>query len=246
MKPYYEEGGITIYHGDCREVLPTLEVDAIVSDPPYGMSYTPLRGSDGSKKWGGATTRRIRGDSKPFDPTHLLGYRAVVLWGSQWYAGALPSSGGWIVWDKTPNGRKEGFYASDCDLAWTNVMSSIRKFEMQWGGEARGGEPFYHPTQKPVALMSFCIGLLGEVKAVVDPYCGCGPTLEAAKLRGLPAIGIEIEERYCEIAANRLRQGVLDLDESTPHRSDDWLRALGAQDAIKEELYVTKDQAGPI
>jgi hypothetical protein len=217
MRPYYEEAGITIYCGDCREVLPSIEVDAIVTDPPYGMAYVPLRGADGSKKWQDRLTRRVHEDDKEFNPAHLLlASRVAVLWGAQWYAHRLPASGGWIVWDKTPYGRKDGFFASDCDMAWTNCRDSIRKFSMQWGGEARGGEVFWHPTQKPVPLMSFCISLLGEVKSIVDPYCGSGPTLAAARLHGIPAIGIEIEERYCEIAANRLRQSVLPLEAPEP------------------------------
>ena len=206
MTPYYDSDGITIYHGDCREILPHIgEIPAIVSDRPYGMAYAPLRGSDGSKRWADG----VRGDFEDFDPAHLLVGCPAVLWGAQWYAGRLPCSGGWLVWDKTPKGAKDGFEASHCDLAWTNARGSIRKFSMQWGGEARGGEAFYHPTQKPVALMSFSIEMLGKVAGVVDPYCGCGPTLTAAKLRGLPAVGIEIEERYCEIAARRVDQGVL-------------------------------------
>lgn len=209
MKPYYSHAGITIYHADCREVLPTIsDVDTIITDPPYGMNYTPLRGSDGSKKWGDRVSRKIAGDDAAFDPSHILFARVMVLWGAQWYSGSLPPSGGWLVWDKTPNGRKDGFYASDCDLAWTNTRSSIRKFEMQWGGEARGNEAFFHPTQKPVALMSFCIEMASPQGLIVDPYCGSGPTLAAAKLRGLSAIGIEVEERYCEIAAKRLSQEV--------------------------------------
>jgi site-specific DNA-methyltransferase (adenine-specific) len=209
VKPYFEQDGITIYHGDCREILPTLSVKAIVSDPPYGMAYVPLRGSDGSKRWSDRLTRRVQGDEKAFDPAHLLGDWPCILWGAHWYADKLPASGGWLVWNKIPNGRKEGFFASDCDMAWTNVRQSTRMFELQWGGEARGGEMFYHPTQKPVSLMSFSIQQLGKVGSIVDPYCGCGPTLAAARMWNIPAIGIEIEERYCEIAANRLRQGVL-------------------------------------
>ncbi len=213
MKPYYDHGGITIYHGDCREVLPAIETvgGALISDPPYGMDYVPLRGADGSKKWQDRLTKRVHGDKGPFDPSHLLAFGQIVLWGAQWYCNALPASGGWLVWDKTPKGRKEGFYASDCDMAWTNLSQSIRKFEMQWGGEARGGEPFWHPTQKPVPLMGWCIDLVKECRLVIDPYCGSGPTLAAAKLRGVGAIGIEIEEEYCEIAARRLSQEVLAL-----------------------------------
>lgn len=217
MKPYYEHAGITIYHGDCREILNTAiaalspaEV-AIVCDPPYGMSYVPMRGSDGSKRWNARKGVAVIGDASNFDPAHLLRFPQLILWGAHWYAAQLPASGGWLVWDKTPKGSKDGFFAGHCDLAWTNLRASTAKFSLQWGGEARGGEGFYHPTQKPVALMGWCIDLCKRVGTVVDPYCGSGPTLAAAKLRGIPAIGIEIEERYCEIAAERLSQEVFDF-----------------------------------
>ena len=220
MSPYYNHEGITIYHGDCREILsdvcipsvhPAAEV-AIVSDPPYGMSYAPLRGSDGSKRWGDRKGVAVHGDSERFSPLHLLNFEQIILWGAHWYAKDLPTSGGWLVWDKTPKGSKNGFYASHCDLAWTNLRESIAKFSLQWGGEARDGEPFYHPTQKPVALMGWCIDLCRGAGLVIDPYCGSGPVLAAAKLRSVQAIGIEIEEKYCEIAAKRLSQEVLSFE----------------------------------
>lgn len=217
MKPYYEHAGITIYHGDCRETLPFLGVTPglLLSDPPYGMGYVPFRGADGSKRWGDRKKVIVTGDEKDFDPRHLLSGCDVALWGAHWFADKLPASGGWLTWDKTPHGRKDGFHASDVDLCWTNCRTSSRKFSMQWGGEARGGEPFYHPTQKPVALMAWCINLLlTKPGPIVDPYCGAGPTLAAAKLRGYRAIGIEIEERYCEIAAKRLGQEVFAFEEA--------------------------------
>lgn len=207
-KPYYDRDGITIYHGDCREILPQISgsFGAIITDPPYGMKYKPLRGANGSRRW----TIGVRGDDSEFDPGHLIATNVpTVMWGANWYPRSVPSSGGWLVWNKVPNGRKEGFQASDAELAWTNVRGSVRMFSMQWGGEARNGEPFLHPTQKPVALMSWCIAMIPEDATILDPYCGSGPTLEAARNLGRKAIGIEIEERYCEIAAKRLAQGVL-------------------------------------
>lgn len=217
MTPYYEHAGITIFHGDCREILPIVSARAvhpaalvaIVTDPPYGMSYVPLRGSDGSKRWSDRKGVAVHGDSEAFRPSHLLNFPQVVLWGAHWYAKDLPTSGGWLIWDKTPKGAKDGFAAGHCDLAWTNLRQSTVKFSLQWGGEARDGEAFFHPTQKPVTLMGWCIDLCAGRDLVVDPYCGSGPTLAAAKLRGIQAVGIEIEEKYCEIAAKRLSQEVL-------------------------------------
>lgn len=212
MRPYYSDSLVTIYHGDCRDVLPALglpEVALLLSDPPYGINHEPTRRSDGSKRWG---AERVRGDAEPFDPAHLLAYQRAVLWGANWYADKLPPSGGWVFWDKTPKGRKEGFTSSDGELAWTNCSCLLRTFRLQWGGEARGGEGFYHPTQKPVALMRWLIQEYAAPDGVVlDPYCGAGPALVAARDLKRRAIGIEIEEHHCATAAERCRQEVLDL-----------------------------------
>lgn len=211
MTPYYADDAVTIYHGDCREVLPTLQLDGlslVLTDPPYGMSYKPLRGSDGSKRFSEA----VIGDDEPFDPAHLLRFPRLVLFGANWYADKLPPSGGWIVWDKTPRGIKDGFAASHAELAWTNLAGSIKKYSLQWGGEAHGGDPHLHPTQKPVDLMAAIITASTAVgDLVLDPYMGSGTTLRAAKNEGRRSIGIERDERYCEIAATRMGQGVLDL-----------------------------------
>lgn len=210
--PYYQDDFATIYHGDCRELLPGIDVDAVallVTDPPYGISYRPLRGSDGSKRWG---TTTVKGDGSAFDPAHLLGFRRLVLFGANHYADQLPPSGGWIVWDKTPKGAKSGFHASHAELAWTNCCSSVRKFSLQWGGEARNGEPFFHPTQKPVALMRWLLNeFTNPGDLVLDPYMGSGPIAQAAKEERRRYIGIELVEAYCETAVRRLGQEVLDF-----------------------------------
>jgi site-specific DNA-methyltransferase (adenine-specific) len=211
MTPYFDRDGIAIYHGDCLDVVPRLSVAPalVLTDPPYGMDYKPKRGSDGSKRWQDG----VAGDAVPFDPAHLLVFPRLVLWGANWYADRLPASGGWIVWDKTPRGAKNGFAASHAELAWTNCCSSVRKFSMQWGGEAHGGEPHLHPTQKPVGLMRWVLRQFTEVgDLVLDPYMGSGPVAQACREEGRRYIGIEIEERYCSSAvSHRLSQGLLNL-----------------------------------
>lgn len=211
-EPFYTDGKRAVYCGDCRPLLPRIEpgvVDLVLTDPPYGMDYKPKRGADGSKRW----TEGVKGDDQPFDPLSLLAFTRVILWGANWYADRLPRSGGWIVWDKVPNGRKEGFIASDCELAWTNVASRVHKYALQWGGEARNGEAHFHPTQKPLALMRWALERFGkDDDLILDPFAGSGTTLRAAKDLDRYAIGIEIDRRYAEIAAKRLRQGVLEFD----------------------------------
>lgn len=207
LEPYYAEGGITIYCADCRDILPGIETaDLVLTDPPYGMDYKPLRGADGSKRW----AEGVAGDAEPFDPAHLLRFPRLVLFGANWYADQLPASGGWLVWDKTPRSIKDGFAASHAELAWTNLCTSVRKFSLQWGGEAHGGEPHLHPTQKPVGLMRWALQQFTEHgQLVLDPYMGSGPVAEACLQMGRRYIGIEIREDYCAAAVSRFKQGFL-------------------------------------
>jgi site-specific DNA-methyltransferase (adenine-specific) len=150
--------GVTLYLGDCRELLPAIgKVDAVLTDTPYGIAYKPLRGSNGSKMWGDAT---VRGDDEPFDPALFLDYPAVILWGANNFAARLPDSNGWLIWDKCPRGPRLGFVYSHCEMAWTNFLGRVQKFALEWEGAARNGEPFAHPTQKSTDLMSWCIRLL--------------------------------------------------------------------------------------
>lgn len=168
MTPYYQDDAVTLYHGDCRDIVPTLSgIGAIVTDPPYGMNYKPLRGADGSRKW----SEGVAGDDVDFDPSWLLALNVpVVLWGANWYADRLRGHGGWLVWSKTCDRKKAGFIASDCELAFASEATRIHRFDLQWGGEARDGEPFYHPTQKPRALMSWCLQFVPDAELVCDPW----------------------------------------------------------------------------
>jgi site-specific DNA-methyltransferase (adenine-specific) len=203
MRPYYQDDLVTIYCGDSLLVVPELDltdVALLLTDPPYGMSYKPLRGSDGSKLW----REPVEGDAVPFDPSPWLEYPRVVLFGANWYAHRLPPSGGWIVWDKTPKGVKDGFHASHAELAWTNCCGSVRKFSLQWGGEAHNHEPRLHPTQKPVGLMRWIVEQWTEPgDLVLDPYMGSGPVAQACAETGRRYVGVEIQQGFCQKAAAR-------------------------------------------
>lgn len=205
MTPYYEHGGITIYHGDCREIMPRLTFDVLVTDPPYGIDYDGGSTQRGSQNLGG-----VRGDAGPFDPTHLLGFKDAILWGANNYARDLPASGQWYAWDKVlKNGL--GVRIAECEYAWHQLGTKPRIFRHLWSGAYRAsesGEKSMHPTQKPILLMQWCIGMIAD-GVIADPYAGSGSVLLAAKQLGRRAIGIEIEERYCEIAAKRLSQEVM-------------------------------------
>jgi len=229
MTPYYDDDGITIYHGNAREVLPGLSTNAaLVSDPQYGIGFNV--NAKRSRRSGlafGKHKPHIERDPKwiplqnrdrtPFDPTPLLGFEEVILWGANNYSALLPDSRGWLVWDKL--GDKQPCAFGDCELAWTNKDQSIRIWRQVWRGLVREGEENVangsklHPCQKPIALMRWCLAFTTS-QTVIDPYMGSGTTLRAAKDLGRKAIGIEIEERYCEIAAKRLSQGVLPIHET--------------------------------
>ena len=210
MKPYYEADGITIYHGDSREIAPSLSYGVVVSDPPYGIAHpTDYKARGRSKLSECSDYIPVFDDEHPFDPSPWLD-RPCVLFGANHFADKLPVSSGWLVWDKL---RPHDLDQATAELAWTNCVKGVRVFRHLWNGMMRDShEDLVHPTQKPSALMRWVLTLKWLPAGVVlDPYMGSGSTLRAAKDVGRQAIGIEMEERYAEIAARRLSQRVLDF-----------------------------------
>ena len=206
MKPYYERDGITIYHGDSREMIRTIDANVVVTDPPYGIAHPTDYLSRGRGKLARCNDYvPVFDDDKPFDPEPLMRFPSI-LWGANHYADKLAPSSGWLVWDKL---RPDGLDQSRAELAWSSCHKGVRVFTHHWNGMMRASEhgENYHPTQKPVALMTWALSFTEGT--ILDPYMGSGPVLIAARLAGRRAIGIEIEERYCEIAAKRLQQRVM-------------------------------------
>ena len=210
MKPYYEHAGITIYHGDCLEVLPTLgKFDLLMADPPYGLGMARSHLSmptvlSAQRDYGDSEWDDTPADQETLKVAIALCDKAVV-WGGNHFQ--LGSSRCWLAWDKQ---RPSGTYYAEVELAWTNIDAPARIIRHQWHGFMRPRmEERWHPTQKPLAVIKWAIAQSPEGKSVLDPYMGSGTTLRAAKDIGLTAVGIEIEERYCEIAAKRLSQEVL-------------------------------------
>jgi site-specific DNA-methyltransferase (adenine-specific) len=214
LKPYYEHAGITIYHGDCREIVPALEFDGlVVTDPPYGIKHPTDYKARGRGKLAPCKDYiPVHDDDKPFDPTWLLAVgQARIIWGGNWFARALPNTGGWLVWDKE---RPDDLDQATCELAWTDCIMGVRRYKHMWNGMLRASkDALVHPTQKPEALIRWCLSLrwTRDYDHILDPYMGGGSTLRAAKDLGKKAIGVEIEEKYCEIVAKRLSQEVLPL-----------------------------------
>ena len=217
--PYYSDEHVTLYHGDCREVLPSVDptsVDLLLTDPPYGIAYKATsRGGEPGKMQGETVT----GDEEPFDPRPLLRFGRCVIFGANYFAHLLPP-GGWVVWSKAQDNRwAHGAYSarSLAEVAWTNCHQHVALYNCFWAGSPvhRKGEERMsqlHPTQKPVELMRYIVGRStrpGDL--VLDPYMGSGPVARACADTGRRYIGIETEERYCEAAAKRLQQGVLDF-----------------------------------
>jgi DNA modification methylase len=219
MKPYYQHGAMTIYHGDCRDILPGLEhLDLVLTDPPYGIDQANGMGGCGYDGFGKGVKRQPRQyegrwDKEPPAASTLDLCRAhgqwVIIWGGNYFSDLLPRSQKWLVWDKEQTMPSY----SDAELAWTNLDgTSVKMLRLNGSGLMAVEKERWHPTQKPVALMKWCIQQVkyeGIPPDILDPFMGSGTTLRAAKDLGRRAIGIEIEEKYCEIAAKRLSQEVL-------------------------------------
>lgn len=198
MKPYYEHAGITIYHGDCRQVLNQCgKADLLLTDPPYGLGIAanPFRQKFDKQNW----------DDVAVDSELLkmaIAYTSEqVIWGGNYFG--LPASQCFFVWDKY---QPQDFSSSMCEMAWVSLRLPAKIFRLS----VRAYEK-WHPTQKPEELMRWCLDFFPEATSILDPFMGSGTTLRAAKDLGRAAIGIEIEEKYCEIAAKRLSQEVLEF-----------------------------------
>jgi site-specific DNA-methyltransferase (adenine-specific) len=210
MRPYFQRDGATIYHGDCRGILPTLQVDTICADPPFGINLEARRGGNRSKLAAALNDYRIFGDDEPFDPAHLLGFRRVILWGGNHFASRLPDTRCWLLWDKRKGGKSDD--QADAEIAWTNFDEPTRLYSHLWRGMIKDSEKDERritPTQKPVSLMRWCLTVAKPLGVVCDPYMGSGSTLRAALDMGFPCVGIDVEERLCEAAARRLEQMTL-------------------------------------
>lgn len=202
--------GVTLYLGDCREILPTLgKVDAVVTDPPYGIGHLWQGGSKKKHGWGKAingSAARNAWDSAPSPDTiaTLLACSSQqIIWGGNYFD--LPASRCWLVWNKA----ERGFSLADAELAWTNLDSVVRVFDAPriWSNRGENGDGAEHPTQKRLDLMQWCVG---KVKgAILDPFMGSGTTGVAAVRLGRKFTGIEISPDYFEVSCRRV-QAALD------------------------------------
>ncbi len=218
MKPYYQDKWVTIYHGDCREILPELpKVDLVLTDPPYGLGIA----KSGSLSIKGASAKRLEyapsnWDIKPQKDTFdlmLSHSQEQIIWGGNYFTDYLYPSQCWLIWYK-----KDGLPAktfADCELAWTSFQRPAKVFNSRWHGFIRDSKEkkLGVATQKALDLFVWCLeSFAEETDLVLDPFLGSGTTAEACQKLNRHCIGIEIEEKYCEIAANRCSQSVMRLE----------------------------------
>lgn len=194
-------GNHRIILGDCLAILPTLdtsEVAAVLADPPYGI------GEDGGKFRGrkGQGHRVLpkmnwdkeRPQQEAFDLMRSCSSDQII-WGGNYFADMLPAARGWLYWDKLMGGD-----FADGELAWTSIDMALRKFTKC--NKAHGA---VHPTQKPVALMIWCLSFLPP-GLVLDPYAGSCTVAVACARTGRKSISIEIERKYWEIGIQRMQR----------------------------------------
>jgi DNA modification methylase len=197
-----------VIHGDCLDVLRTLDagsVDAVVTDPPYGIGADEAAskndGKWGWKFYGHTHWDRERPSLEIFREILRVSNKSLV-WGGNYFADLLPPSMGWVAWDK---GQRE-FSLADFELAWTTENKAARCVPYPRARAVADGR--FHPTQKPLYVMQWCLDYLAIPvgSTVLDPFCGSGTTGVACMQTGRNFIGIEIDEKYCAIARRRISE----------------------------------------
>lgn len=225
-------GRATLYLGDCRDILPTLpKVErpqgiSLLTDPPYGIGADKAAKAAAEQRKAaearplGQRTKAGRGwadygdtdwdDQRPSAEIFSMMLEATrhqIIWGGNYFTDLLPPTMQWLVWDKA----QRDFSLADGEFAWSSQRKAARIFTYARALALQDGK--VHPTQKPIALMKWCIGFLPENDTILDPFMGSGTTGVAAVQMGRQFIGIEREERYFEIACKRIegaqRQGDL-------------------------------------
>lgn len=202
-------GGQRLILGDCLAVMQELgRFDAVVTDPPYGIGHKMTQGGNSPRN-----TKPIHGDDAPFDPSPFLHF-PCLMFGADHFSERLPG-GTFHVWDKNPNGAVSDAF-SDAELLWTSWGGARRVFRHLWKGmcqaSEKGGKQRWHPTQKPIALMEWCLGFLPSARTILDPFMGSGTTLVACQRLGRMGTGIEIDPEYFDVACRRVEEATRQPD----------------------------------
>lgn len=198
-------GDCTLYLGDCLDIIPYLDgVDAIVTDPPYGIDENDKKVASRGKLAAPKDYGTFDWDKQPCSPEQIAAIRAASRWqiifGGNYFE--LPPTSCWLVWDKK-NGNND---FADCELAWTNMKKAVRRIEWLWNGMIRKGQEYrFHPTQKPLGVMEWCLTQLPpDVYTICDPFMGSGTTGVACAKAGKRFVGIERDSTYFDIACRRI------------------------------------------
>lgn len=207
---YYREENIAIACGDCLEVmkeLPDKSIDLVLTDPPYGIEADKMQMGSGFHRW----DKKINDwdDNIPslecFNELFRVS-KNQVIWGGNYFANILPPSANWLIWDKlNPN-----LSFSEAEMAWVRYGQRIRIFKKYSANQIK-----YHPTQKPLVLMTWSLANYSKDNdTILDPFLGSGTTARACKNLGRKCIGIEISQKYCDIAIQRLSQEVFNFNQN--------------------------------
>ena len=208
-EPYYQDKRVTIYHGDCREVLPQLESkpDLILTDPPYGIGYNAQK----QRVPNSTVYGDIANDDSNFDLAFIFELDIpLAIFGANNFPHLLPHKGVWYCWDKRVVPEADKVIGSSFELIWNSKHTGYQKiFRVQHGAAINDNarnQPRLHPTEKPIRLLQLILQEYPDAMLVLDPFFGSGTTGMACKKLSRRCIGIEMEERYCEIAARRCSQ----------------------------------------
>ena len=197
MKPTEIIGNCSLWLGDCREILPTLpKVDAVITDPPYGLGNKMQGGTWGAKA---EFKEMVVWDNAPPEVNFLLQLcdvaETAVFWGGNYYG--LPPTRCWLVWDK----QNAVPTMADCELAWTSKDANTKRISLPVGRVENG-----HPSEKPLRLMEWTIATVKAGTVILDPFMGSGTTGVACANMGKTFYGIEREPKYFDIACKRIEQ----------------------------------------
>lgn len=207
-------GDATLYQADCAALLPALgRFDAVITDPPYGIGVdaamhkrSGVVAGHGNRRVAARTYEATEWDSAPPSLDLMTALRDASDWqaffGGNYFD--LPPSSCWLVWDKMNAGNN----FADCELCWTNWPKAVRRLQHLWNGFARAGNEhrYDHPTQKPLEVMKWAIGLCPKAETIIDPFMGSGTTGVAAVQMGRKFTGIERDAGYFAIACKRIEQ----------------------------------------
>lgn len=197
-------GDARLILGDCREVLESIgHVDAVVTDPPYGIDYGLAGGFSASHGWGQWGENVAWDAERPakeiFDAMRACS-KHQIIWGGNYFTDLLPPTMQWLVWDK---GQRD-FSLADCEFAWSSQNKAARIMNYGRGKARLDGKE--HPTQKPVQVMQWCLGFVPDSQTICDPFMGAGTTGVAAMALQRKFIGIEIDETYFDVACRRIAE----------------------------------------